>query len=220
MPLETSFQVAPFKKDSLYTKDKLTFMIDSDAKQGDMPDYKGKKERAFLCGFASHCPPDNKGSEVIKPIFRDDFCLWGHITEGGQRYKLLPMYFIPHGSGIEGLTNVPNAKYKFNRGQTQRRVFSNLMADPVPELQPSGLVESDGPQDPPAVQGTATAGKATTNGADDSVTFDTAEQAPTAEEVEALRKEQEAFEQPLQEADFGPEVAAADQEADAKGNDW
>jgi hypothetical protein len=209
--------VSPFRQNSEFTGDRFTFMIDGDAKEGDMPKYgPPDNQRALLCGFASHSPPGGKGGEMIRPIFRDDFCLWGHIEEGGKRWKILPMYFIPHGGGIVGLTNI--TKYKFSKPET----FSRRVAAPAPTLQTIGRAEVDDPQDPLAAQIEATNGTATTNDKDKGVEFDSddKESAPTEGEQAELLDDQQGFKQPLTEADFGAEAAAADQAAADHEKDW
>ncbi|KUJ18603.1 uncharacterized protein LY89DRAFT_732158 [Mollisia scopiformis] len=215
--LETNFQEKPWKQDSKMTGDKIQFMIDSDAKEGDMPKY-AQGQRAFLCGFASHAPPSGKGSELIKPIYRDDFCTWGHIEEGGKRWKILPMYFIPHGGGIEALCqNV--SKYKFNASKGPH--IAARMAQKVPELVSSDLVVSEenpqGDGDAAKTNGDVDPDSVVVGGGD--IKFDTPEEEPADDEAvdateDALLKE------PLKEANFGEEAERADEAAVEHGDDW
>jgi hypothetical protein len=190
-------------------------MIDVEAKDGDIPKYR-EGQKAQLCGFASHIPPSGKGGEMIKRIFRDDFCLWGHIhnQQQNQKWKILPMYFIPHGGGIMNLTNVIEYKLPQQPAKIQKR----MMAAPAPELQPVSLEKGNNP--PPANQAADTKGAEDntplTRGAD--LDFSTANEEP--EEKEEVANEQQFFKKPLKEEDFGEEAAAADAEAASNENDW
>jgi len=201
-------------------------MIDVEAANGDMPKY-DKDQKAQLCGFASHMPPSGKGGEMIKRIFRDDFCLWGHINnkEEKQVWKILPMYFIPHGRGIVGLTNVIDYKFPPQQtgptakpvGRVSRRV---RIPDPAPDLQPVGLEDGNDP-----LPADPLAGAKVTKGTEDNaqlmgpgLQFSKADEEP--ESAEEVAKEQELFEHPLTEADFGEEAAAADAAAANGENDW
>jgi hypothetical protein len=80
---------------------------------------------------------------MIKRIFRDDFGLWGHIhnQQQNQKWKILPMYFIPHGGGIMNLTNVIEYKLPQQPAKIQKR----MMAAPAPELQPVSLEKGNDP---------------------------------------------------------------------------
>jgi hypothetical protein len=220
MLLETNLQVAPFTADSKITGDKLVFMIDGDAKEGDRPKY-DKQQKAFLCGFASHTPPGGKGGEMIKPIFRDDFCTWGHIIENGGKikWKIIPMYFIPHGSGIVGLTDT--SRYKFNPQpvNTKGSIISARMktAQVKSVLQPTATEESVNdvaqPTDPVA----------DTNGPTDDFViggdmgFSGAE--PT-ESTELSPEDTNSLTKPLTEGDFGEDVKQEDVKAKENGDDW
>lgn len=217
--LEINFQEKPFKQDSKFTGDKLTFMIDGDAKEGDIPKY-NQGQKAFLVGFASHTPPGGKGGEMIKPIFRDDFCLWGHIEEGGKRWKILPMYFIPHGGGIETLT--ATTKYKFNPPPKGPNFTARMASRPAPMLKQGNdfvFVDGDGPQAvhvQPIGDNDVQGEKNTAPG---DLKFDSADEEPL-EDTAPDAQDLQFLEQPLQEEDFGPEAAAADRKAAEHEKDW
>ncbi|KAG4441656.1 hypothetical protein IFR05_002863 [Cadophora sp. M221] len=204
--------------DSKFTGDKLTFMIDGDAKEGDIPKY-NQGQKAFLVGFASHTPPGGKGGEMIKPIFRDDFCLWGHIEEGGKRWKILPMYFIPHGGGIETLTST--AKYKFNPPPRGSTITARMASRPAPKFKQANefvLVDGDGPDAVIPIGNNAISGDKNTDS--NGLKFDSADEEPLEEDTAPDAQDLQFLEQPLKEEDFGAEAAAADKNAAEHEKDW
>ncbi len=155
----------------------MAFMIDPNAKEGDLPRYKSN-QLAFLCGFVSHYPPTGVGGELIKPIFRDDQCFWGYADDAKQ-WRVFPMYFIPHGGGVRGLSNITTYKFSGSTPQNKLMMRTEQHAPPLHFTRDT--------QDPTDAQGSTTDGPAPDSTTGDPVTGDqtAADPQPAAQPVAA-----------------------------------
>ncbi|OQV07722.1 hypothetical protein CLAIMM_12117 [Cladophialophora immunda] len=115
-------------------ENKITIMIDDEARRGGRPDYFKKQQRAFNVGFSTLLPkPDTPSPMTMQLIWRDNTePVWGQIRDPhGVLCTLLPMYFCVRDNFVAGLT-MDRPQYKFPDSLVWGATPSSMMAQQAP----------------------------------------------------------------------------------------